>query len=151
MAWSNVLQPEQENCTLQGNPKKWKYDTFPRLFSATITHNTIGWLLSNEKDKIPIINRADVVYKTSCECGICYIDQIDRSLKDRTYEHQKCSEMQIRSNKDEQNLEEKTPFALHAIKTGHTVAFGIAQPVITNVRNPYERQWTWHYDFLIEL
>ncbi len=29
--------------------------------------------------------------------------------------------------------------ALHAIKTGHTVAFESAQPVITNVRNPFER------------
>ncbi len=90
------------------------------------------------------------MYKISFECGTCYIDQIGRSVKDRIYEHQICSEKQIRSNNDEQNLEEKLAFALHAIKTGHTVAFGIAQPVITDVRNPYERQWTWHYDFLIE-
>ncbi len=46
---------------------------------------------------------------------------------------------QIRSNKDEQNLEEQSAIALHAIKTGHTVAFESTQPVITNVRNPYER------------
>ncbi len=44
---------------------------------------------------VPIINRSDVVYKISCECGICYTDQIGRSLKDRIYEHQKCSEKQI--------------------------------------------------------
>ncbi len=91
------------------------------------------------------------MYKINCECGFCYIDQIGRSLKDRINEHQKFSEKLIRSNKDEQNLEEKSAFALHAIKTGHTVAFGIAQPVLTNVRNSYERQWTWHYAFLIEL
>ncbi len=52
---------------------------------------------------------------------------------------EKCSEKQIRSNKDEQNLEEKSAIALHAIKTGHIVAFENAQPVITNVRNPFER------------
>ncbi len=31
------------------------------------------------------------------------------------------------------------PIALQAIKIGHTVAFESAQPVITNVRNPFER------------
>ncbi len=36
------------------------------------------------------------------------------------------------------NLEEKSAIALHAIKTGHTVAFESAQPVITNVRNSFE-------------
>ncbi len=68
-----------------------------------------------------------------------YIGQTGRSLKDRIYEHKKCSETQIRSNKDELNLEEKSAIALHAIKTGHTVAFYSAQPVITNVRKPFER------------
>ncbi len=48
-------------------------------------------------------------------------------------------EKQIRSNKDEQNLEEKPAIVFHAIKTGHTVALESAQPVITNVRNPFER------------
>ncbi len=61
------------------------------------------------------------------------------SLKDRIYKHKKCSEKQIRSNKEEQNLEEKSAVAFHAIKTGHTVTFESAQPVITNVRNPFER------------
>ncbi len=56
-----------------------------------------------------------------------------------SYEHQKCAEKQIRSNKDEQTLEEKSAIALHAIKAGHIVAFENAQQVITNVRNPYER------------
>ncbi len=36
-------------------------------------------------------------------------------------------------------MEEKSAIALNAIKTGHTVAFDSAQPVITNVRNPFER------------
>ncbi len=36
-------------------------------------------------------------------------------------------------------LEEKSDIVLHAIKTGHTVAFENAQPVITNLRSPYER------------
>ncbi len=35
---------------------------------------------------------------------------------------------------DEQTLEENSAIALHAIKTGHTVAFENAQPVITNER-----------------
>ncbi len=35
---------------------------------------------------------------------------------------------------DEQTLEENSAIALHAIKTGHTVAFENAQPVITNGR-----------------
>ncbi len=96
--------------------------------------NTIGRFLGNEKEKITIINRGDEVYKISCECGICYIGQTRRSLKDRIYEHQKCSEEQIRSFKDEQNQEEKSAIALHAIQTGHTVAFESAQTVITNVK-----------------
>ncbi len=45
----------------------------------------------------------------------------------------------IGSNKDEQNLEEKSAIAFHAIKTGHTVTLDSAQPVITNVRNLCER------------
>ncbi len=36
-------------------------------------------------------------------------------------------------------MEEKSAIALHAIKTGHRVAFESALPVITNVRNPFER------------
>ncbi len=40
---------------------------------------------------------------------------------------------------EKQNLEEMSAIALHATKTGHTVAFESAQPVITNVRDPYER------------
>ncbi len=35
-------------------------------------------------------------------------------------------------NQDEKNLEEKSDIVLHAIKTGHAVAFENAQPVITN-------------------
>ncbi len=95
---------------------------------------TIGRFLGNEKEKITIINRGDVVYRISCECGICYIGQTGSSLKDRIYEHQTCSEEQIRSYKDEQNPEEKSAIVLHAIQTGHTVAFESAQTVITNVK-----------------
>ncbi len=101
--------------------------------------NTIGRFLGNEKNKIPTINRGHVVYKLGCECGTCYIGQTGRSLKDRIYEHKKCSEKQTRSYKDEENLEEKLAIALHAIKTGHIVAFERAQPVKTNVRNSFER------------
>ncbi len=54
--------------------------------------NKIGRLLGNEKDKIPTINRGDVVYKISCECDIYYIGQTGRSLKERIYAHKKCSE-----------------------------------------------------------
>ncbi len=101
------------------------------------SRNTIDRFLGNEKDKIPTINRGDVVYKISCECGICYIGQTKRSLNDRIFEHKKYSEKQIRSNKDEHNLEEKSAIALRAIKTGHTVTFESAQPVINNVKNPF--------------
>ncbi len=52
--------------------------------------------------------------------------------KDWIYEHHKFSERQIWSNKDEQNLEEKSAIALHAIKTGHTVAFENVQPVVSS-------------------
>ncbi len=41
----------------------------------------------------------------------------------------------IRSNKDEQNWEDKSAIALHAIKTGHTVAFENVQTVITIIEN----------------
>ncbi len=47
----------------------------------------IGRFLGNEKDKIPTINRRDVVYKISCQCGTGYICLTGRSLKDRIDEH----------------------------------------------------------------
>ncbi len=96
--------------------------------------NTIGRFLGSEINKIPTINRGDVVYKISCQCGTGYICLTGRSLYNRIDEQN-----QIRSNKDEQNPEEKSAIALHAITTGHTVAFESAQSVITNVRNPLER------------
>ncbi len=76
------------------------------------------------------------MYKKSCECGVRYIGQTGRSLKGRIYELQKCSEKQNRSNKDEQNLEKKLVIALHAIKTGHNVAFESAQPLIIHLKMP---------------
>ncbi len=79
------------------------------------------------------------MYKISCECGIGYIGLTGRSLKVRINEHQTFSENQIRLNKYEQNPEEISAIAFHAIKNGHTVAFESTQSVITNVRNPFER------------
>ncbi len=99
----------------------------------------IGRFLGNEKYKIPIINSRDAVYKIRCGCGICYISQTARSLEHWIYEYRKCSENQIRSTKDEHTLEEKSAIVLHAIKFGHTFSFDNAQPVITNVRNLYNR------------
>ncbi len=49
------------------------------------------------------------------------------------------SEKQIQLTKYERTLEEESAITLLAIKIGHVVAFGKAQPGKTNLRNPYER------------
>ncbi len=118
-------------------PSNFSTTRWHACFLQFIKHH---WsFLRQRKIQDPTYQQPKCCVQIRCKCGICYISQTARSLEHWIYEYRKCSENQIRSTKDEHTLEKKSAIVLHAIKFGHTVAFENAQPVITNVRNLYDR------------
>uniref|UniRef100_A0A1B0GHU6 Putative reverse transcriptase n=1 Tax=Lutzomyia longipalpis TaxID=7200 RepID=A0A1B0GHU6_LUTLO len=53
------------------------------------THNSVGNFFTNMKDKIPVLDRSNVIYRVPCECGMFYLGRTSRKLGTRINEHKR--------------------------------------------------------------
>ncbi|XP_046588309.1 uncharacterized protein LOC124293079 isoform X2 [Neodiprion lecontei] len=78
-------------------------------------------LYTKLKDPVQQDQRAGVVYKIPCSCGLCYVGQTKQYLKNRIYQHRNsCRNVKILD-------ENKTALAAHYFDSGHGFDFDKAK------------------------
>lgn len=89
-------------------------DTKPAFYSL----KTVNTLFTQLKDKIPKLEKSNVIYKINClGCSGCYIGQTKQKLKNRINNHKNDCKI---SNIEKEN---KTALATHCFSTGHCFDF----------------------------
>lgn len=83
--------------------------------------NNVGCLFSRLKDKQPIAESTNVVYRIDCKgCPKCYIGTTGQKLCTRAHQH----ELDVRGNRPK-----KSALAYHSINTGHVFDFENAKVI----------------------
>lgn len=78
---------------------------------------TIGDIYSRLKDRTPLGQASELVYKIPCSCGKAYVGQTRQYLSKRLYQHRYSCEEKFR------NKEDRTALANHHFLTGHNFDF----------------------------
>ena len=89
---------------------------------------TTGRFFGKVKDKIPTLNRAEVVYNVTCSCNQTYIGQTKQYLKSRIDQHKY----------DIRKFQRRTGLSQHVIDNGHQVDWESVR-VMKNESNDMKR------------